>query len=135
MMLMKTLQSSALIRWLCLFSCLLLFNGCGTVRLEVPPGHEVRLLEQDEYASVKKQRTIWFWLWGGRPISDNSAKKEIEEYNLKEVRLQTEQSMTDNITNLLLVWSSIVRRTMTIEGNTETYQKNDQTQTSAGVQQ
>ena len=132
---MKTIQSSAFIGCLCLLFSLSLLSGCGTVRLDVPPGHEVRLLEQDEYASVRVERTIWFWLWGGRPISDNSPKKEIEEYNLKEIRLQTEQSMTDNITNLLLVWSSIVRRTMTIEGNTETYQKNDQIQTSAGIQQ
>ena len=135
MIIMKTIQSSAFIHWLSLLFCLILLSGCGTVRLEVPSGHEVRLLEQDDYASVRVERTIWFWLWGARPISDNTTRKEIEEYNLKEVRLQTEQSMTDNITNLLLVWSSIVRRTMTIEGNTETYQKNDQPQTSAGAQQ
>ena len=132
---MKTIQSSAFIRCLCLLFSLSLLSGCGTVRLDVPPGHEVRLLEQDEYASVRVERTIWFWLWGGRPISDNSVKKEIEEYNLKEIRLQTEQSMTDNITNLLLVWSSIVRRTMTVEGNPETYQKSVQLQTSTGDQQ
>ena len=134
-MIMKSLQSTAITRWICLFSCILLLNGCGTVRLEVPEGQDVRLLEQDDYASIRVQRTIWFWLWGARPISDNSTIQEIEEYKLKEVRLQTEQSMTDNITNLLLVWSSIVRRTITIEGNIEAYQRNDQSQTSAGIQQ
>ena len=135
MIIMKTIQSSALIRWLYLFSCLFLLSGCGTVRLEVPEGRDVRLLEKEDYASVRVERTVWFWLWGARPISDNSTIQDIEEYNLKEVRLQTEQSMTDNITNVLLIWSTIVRRTMTVEGNPATYQKSVQLQTFTGDQQ
>lgn len=116
--------------------CLVLLSGCGTVRLEIPEGQDVRLLEKTDYAEIRVNRTVWFWLWGGRPISDNTSLQEIEKYQLKEVRMQTEQSMTDNIINILLVWSSVVRRTMTVEGNREPYlHNNGQPLTATGVQQ
>jgi hypothetical protein len=132
---MKSKRSSDFIHSFCLLACLLLLHGCGTVRLEVPPGHNVRLLEQDEYASIRVERTLWFWLWGGRPISDNSTVEDIQKHQLKEIRLQTEQTMTDSITTVLLVWSSIARRTMIIEGNPDSYQKSAIIKTSAGEQQ
>lgn len=97
---------------------LLLATGCGTVRLEVPPGHDdVRMLEADEPAEIHVERTVWFWLWGGRPISDNTTRTEIEKYNLKEVRLRTEQTLLDNILTPICAVVSIVRRTLIVEGN------------------
>ena len=101
-------------------ACLLLLCGCGTVRLEVPPGHgNVRMLEVDEPAEIRVQRTVWFWLWGGKAISDNTSKTEIEQYDLKEVRLRTEQTLLDNILTPICAVVSIVRRTLIVEGNTE----------------
>ena len=93
-------------------------TGCGTVRLEVPPGRDVRLLEVDEPAEIRVQRTVWFWLWGGEPISDNTAMTEIEQYDLKEVRMRTEQTLLDGILTPITAIVSIVRRTMIVEGNT-----------------
>ena len=93
-------------------------TGCGTVRLEVPPGRQVRLLEVDEPAEIRVQRTVWFWLWGGEPISDNTAMTEIERYDLKEVRMRTEQTLLDGILTPITALVTIVRRTLIIEGNT-----------------
>lgn len=112
---------SAFKRTSALLLCVLILNGCGTVRLEVPDNHEVRLLEKEEYASIRSERPIWFWLWGGRPISDNTTRTEIEKFHLQEIRLQTEQNLLDSIVNVLLIWSSIVRRTLIVEGNPGSY--------------
>lgn len=99
---------------------LLYSGGCGTVRLEVPPGYDsVRILEIDEPAEIRVERTVWFWLWGGKPISDNTTRTEIETYDLKEVRLRTEQTLLDNILTPICAVVSIVRRTLIVEGNTD----------------
>jgi hypothetical protein len=97
--------------------CILLAAGCGTIRLEVPPDHSVRLLEEDEPAQIHVERTVWFWLFGARPISDNTTLPEIERYDLCEIRMQTVQSMADQLTNLVTVFVTIVRRTLVVEGN------------------
>ena len=94
-------------------------SGCGTVRLEVPPGRDVRLLEADEPAEIHVERTLWFWLWGGNAISDNTPIQEIEKYDLKEVRVRTEQTFVDSILNPITAVVSIVRRRLIVEGNTE----------------
>ena len=112
-------RSKSAIRIFCLLITFILFSGCGTVRLEVPEGHEVRLLAQEESAEIRVERTVWFWLWGARPISDNTTKSDIEKYNLKEVRAYTTQTMTDNLLLMITSLVSIVRRTLIVEGNTE----------------
>ena len=114
------LRSTSAIRIFCILIAVNLFSGCGTVRLEVPEGHEVRLLTQDESAEIRVERTVWFWLWGARPISDNTTKSDIEKYNLKEVRAYTTQTMTDNLLLMITSLVSIVRRTLIVEGNTQT---------------
>ena len=111
-------KSKTNLRLLCIFACILLFSGCGTVRMEVPEGHEVRVLARNESAEIRVERTVWFWLWGARAISDNTTKSDIEKYNFKEVRAYTTQTMTDNIVLMFTSLVTIVRRTMIIEGNT-----------------
>jgi len=96
----------------------LLVTGCGTIRLEVPKDRDVRLLEEDEPADVRIQRTVWFWLWGGRPISDNSTASDVLDHDLVEMRMRTEQTLADNLTILFTVWVTVVRRTLIVEGNT-----------------
>jgi len=106
------------LRFIVVLCAALLLFGCGTIRLEVPEGHEVRLLAQDESAEIRVERTVWFWLWGGKAISDNSIKSDIEKYKLTEVRVYTAQTMTDNILLIVTSFVSIVRRTLVVEGNT-----------------
>lgn len=97
--------------------CGSLAAGCGTIRLEVPPGRTVRLLQEGEPAQIHVERTVWFWLFGSRPISDNTTMPEIERYDLCEIRLQTVQSMSDQLTNFVTFLVTIVRRTLIVEGN------------------
>jgi len=110
--------SKTILRYLCIFTCIILFSGCGTVRMEVPEGHEVRVLARNESAEVRVERTVWFWLWGAKAISDNTTKSDIEKYNFKEVRAYTTQTMTDNLILMVTGFVSIVRRTLIVEGNT-----------------
>lgn len=100
-----------------LVSCFLFLASCGTIKLEVPEGRTVRLLEEGEPAEVRIERTVWFWLWGGRPISDNSTKQDIEQENLREVRFYTENTFFEGITNPITAFATIVRRTLIVEGN------------------
>jgi hypothetical protein len=102
-----------------LFVLLLGTAGCGTVRLEVPPGRSVRLLEVDEPAGVRVQRTVWFWLWGARPISDNTTCEDIRALDLAEVRMRTEQTMVDNVVTVIGSLVTITRRTLIVEGNVD----------------
>jgi len=106
------------LRFIVVLCAALLLFSCGTVRIEVPEGQQVRLLSQEESAEIRVERTVWFWLWGGKAISDNSIKSDIEKYKLTEVRAYTVQTMTDNILLIVTSFVSIVRRTLVVEGNT-----------------
>ena len=106
------------LRFIVVLCTALLVSSCGTVRVEVPEGQQVRLLAEEESAEIRVERTVWFWLWGGKAISDNSIKSDIEKYKLTEVRAFTVQTMTDNILLIVTSFVSIVRRTLVVEGNT-----------------
>ena len=106
------------LRFIMVLCTALLVSSCGTVRVEVPEGQQVRLLAEGESAEIRVERTVWFWLWGGKAISDNSIKSDIEKYKLTEVRAFTVQTMTDNILLIVTSFVSIVRRTLVVEGNT-----------------
>jgi hypothetical protein len=96
---------------------LLVESGCGTVEFDVPPGRDVRLLEQDEPVSVSVSQKIWYALWGQEPLSNNSTAPLIEEHNLREVRMATEQTLFDNVVSTILGILSFSVRTMYVEGN------------------
>lgn len=97
--------------------CVPILVGCGTARLVVPEGREVRLLEEDEYASVRETRRVWFWLWGNAVITDDSPVTEIEKYDLKEVRMTSKQTLLDTVFNVIGGGVTIVCRTIVVEGN------------------
>jgi len=96
---------------------LLLAAGCGTVHIEVPPGSSVTMLDQDQPASITIERHVWFALWGGEPLSDNSTLNDIREHHLTQVRVTVVQSVWDSVINAFTCYFSFVRRTVIIEGN------------------
>jgi len=96
---------------------LLLASACGTVHIEVPPGRTVTLLDQDQPASVRIERHVWFALWGGKPLSDNSTLADIREHHLTQVRVTVVQGFWDTVINMVTCYVSFVRRTVIIEGN------------------
>ena len=91
--------------------------GCGTTHLVAPPGRDVRIMPTDTPASVHVERTVWFWSWGAKPISDNTTREDIEKYNLREVRIDTYQRWYEMIINPITSIVSIQRRTLIVEGN------------------
>ncbi len=106
-------------RRLVLLSAVLLLVplGCGTTHLVAPPGRNVRMLGQDEPAAIHTQRTVWFWMWGAKPISDNTTQEDIERYDLHEVRYTTYQTWFEMLTNPLTSVVSVQRRQLVVEGN------------------
>jgi hypothetical protein len=91
--------------------------GCGTTHLVAPPGRDVRIMPADEPASVHVERTVWFYQWGAKSISDNTTVQDIEQYNLREVRMDTYQKWYEMIINPITSLVSIQRRTLIVEGN------------------
>ena len=104
-------------RLVVLLLTLLVLSGCGTVSLVVPEGREVRLLGEDEPASIHVERKLWFWQWGAEAISDNTTKPEIEAYNLREIRIVTVQTMFDNLITMVTSLISVTCITLVVEGN------------------
>jgi hypothetical protein len=98
-------------------SVFVLMAGCGTVHIEVPAGHTVTMLDQDRPAAIKVERTLWYALWGGKPLSDNSTAAVIQQYHLTQVRVTVVQGFWDTVVNGVTCYFSFVRRTMIIEGN------------------
>lgn len=91
--------------------------ACGTTELVAPPGRDVRVMQADTPASVHVERTVWFWQWGARPISDNTTREDIVKYNLREVRMDAYQKWYEMVLNPILSIVSVQRRTLVVEGN------------------
>ncbi|MFN8643900.1 MAG: hypothetical protein U0802_20430 [Candidatus Binatia bacterium] len=102
-----------------LLACLLAIPwwSCGTAQLVAPPGRDVRIMPADATASVHVERTLWFWSWGARPISDNTTREDIEKYDLREVRMDVFQKWYEMLINPITSIVSIQRRTLIVEGN------------------
>jgi hypothetical protein len=97
--------------------CLSILVGCGSARLHVPEGRDVRLLQEGEPASIREKRRVWFWLWGNAALSDDSPRPEIEKHDLKEIRMTSKQTLVDTVINIVGGAVTIVCRTMVVEGN------------------
>lgn len=95
----------------------LLLTGCGTVNFDVAKGQRVKLLTEDDKTTVRVEKKIWYALWGDMPLSENHTAPFIEEYHLKEVKMFTRQTISDNIISTVLSPLSFSRRTLIIEGN------------------
>jgi len=91
--------------------------ACGTAQLVAPPGRNVHIMHADTPASVHVERTVWFWCWGAKPISDNTTREDIEKYNLREVRIDVYQKWYEMLLNPITSIVSIQRRTLIVEGN------------------
>jgi cysteine synthase len=91
--------------------------GCGTAQLVAPAGRNVRIMRADAPASVHVERTVWFYSWGAKPISDNTTREDIEKYNLREVRMDVYQKWYEMLINPITSIVSIQRRTLIVEGN------------------
>jgi hypothetical protein len=94
--------------------------GCGTVHFDVPEGRRVKLLEVDAPTSIRVERTVWYALWGDKPLEDNHTASIIAEYSLKEVRMSNGYSLSDSIIDTFTSIVSFSRRRIIVEGNPST---------------
>lgn len=93
-------------------------TGCGTVHFDVPEGSRVKLLELDAPTSVRVERTVWYALWGAKPLDDNHTASIIAEHHLTEVRLHNLYNASDVLINTFTSIFSFSRRRIIVEGNT-----------------
>jgi hypothetical protein len=98
----------------------LALNGCGTVHFDAPEGRRVKVLDFDTPTTITVEWTVWYALWGAKPLSDNHTAGMIEAYNLKEVRLHNLYSGSDTVINTFTSIFSFSRRRIIVEGNPAT---------------
>jgi hypothetical protein len=103
-----------------LLMLMVLAAGCGTVHFDVPKGARVKLLEVDAPTSLRVERTVWYALWGGKPMGDNHTASIIAEYHFKEVRMSNGYSASDSIINTFTSIVTFSRRRIIVEGNPTT---------------
>ena len=100
-----------------LLACALAISACGTVQVEAPPGGRVRIMDLDEPAKVIDERVVWYALWGGKPLSDDSTADTIARLELREVRVSTKLTAIDSVVNVFAGVFTFARRTVVVEGN------------------
>lgn len=94
-------------------------TGCGVMHLNAPPQSQVRLMSKSEPAEIKVERHAWFKYWGGEPFNseDVNASTIIQEYGLKEARIQMTNTFVDGIYSIIPGMFGFPRRTLIVEGN------------------
>lgn len=100
-------------------NCLLL-TGCFTTRLEAPEGKEVRIMAAGERASFHKEYKDWYLLSGLLPIWRTNMAELIAKERLAEVRVQTEDRVSDGVITLITqeLLLGLFPQTIVVEGNT-----------------
>ncbi|MDH5186253.1 MAG: hypothetical protein OEW70_04215 [candidate division WOR-3 bacterium] len=95
----------------------LLFTSCATVSVVAPTGQKVMLASETEPTAFKTTKRVWYVLWGLVPITDNTTGDLISKYQLQNVRVQTQYDIVDWLIDVVLGWTSLHARTVTVEGN------------------
>jgi hypothetical protein len=99
----------------------LLLGGCFTTRLEAPQGNnKVRIMAENERATFHKEYKDWYLLSGLLPIWRTDIAELITKERLTEVRVQTEDRVSDGIITLLTeeLLLGLYPQSIVIEGNT-----------------
>jgi hypothetical protein len=106
--------------FLLILHCLLL-AGCFTTRLEAPQGNnKVRIMAENERATFHKEYKDWYLLSGLLPIWRTDIAELITKERLTEVRVQTEDRVSDGVITLLTeeLLLGLYPQSIVIEGNT-----------------
>ena len=105
--------------FLLLLHCAML-GGCFTTRLEAPQGnHKVRIMAGNERATFHKEYKDWYLLQGLLPIWRTDIAELIDKERLTEVRVRTEDRVSDGIITLLTeeLLLGLYPQSIVIEGN------------------
>ena len=95
--------------------------GCFSTELVAPINRDVTLLTLEQPASYRKEYKNWYLLAGLLPIWTTQPEEIIEKENLSEVRVQTEDTISDGVIVFLtsFLFLGIFPQTVVIEGNPE----------------
>ena len=97
-----------------------LLSSCFNTSLIAPENHEVRVMSAKEPAEFRKEYKNWYLLGGLLPIYTKQPDKIIAQENLVEVRVQTEDTISDGVitaTSMTLFNFAFYPQTVVVEGN------------------
>ncbi|MCL2183247.1 MAG: hypothetical protein FWB85_07235 [Chitinispirillia bacterium] len=96
-----------------------LVTGCYSVKMTAPPDSDVKLMAPASQASFKKSQKNWYAVYGMVPIlnAEDGVQRTIRDNGLKEVRVETKQTILDWIISGFLSFATISTTTTIIEGN------------------
>ena len=106
-------------RYLTMMWMALCLAGCFTTTLSAPERQQVRILAQDEKAHFKQEFKDWYILGGLVPIYRHDIPDLIRDEHLLEVRVQTEDRVSDGVITFLTDYIfPIFPQSVVVDGNT-----------------
>jgi hypothetical protein len=96
-----------------------LLTGCFTTTLSAPEHMPVRIMAENEKASYQNEYKDWYLLGGLLPIYRHDIPELIRQENLVEVRVRTEDRISDGVITFLTDYIiPLFPQTIVVEGNT-----------------
>ena len=95
----------------------LLLSGCFNTALVAPDSHKVRVMGQQEWATFHTEYKNWYALFGAIPIWVTDPSEIIRKEGLTEVRVKTEETITDGIISVITLVVTIAPQTVVVDGN------------------
>lgn len=94
-------------------------SGCFRTNLTAPVKQDLVLLSKDQPTSFHKEYKNWYLFAGLLPIWTTQPEEIIEKENLSEVRVQTEDTVTDGVITFVtgLLFLGVFPQTVVIDGN------------------
>jgi hypothetical protein len=107
------------LRRIFLISAALILSGCFRTQLSAPPGREVRILSREEPVTFMTEYKNWYLLYGMLPIWTTQPEEIIAEENLAEVRVQTQDTVSDAVITAIssLLPILVFTQHVIVEGN------------------
>ncbi len=98
--------------------CLTL-SGCFNTDLVAPLNRDVTLLAMEKPATFHHTYKNWYLFGGILPISTTQPEEIIEKENLVEVRVQTEDTISDGVITFItaMLFLGVYPQTVVIDGN------------------
>ena len=94
-----------------------MLTACFNTNLIAPENQKVRVLAANEAVKYHKEYRNWYILYGAVPIYAVQPEELIAKQKLIEVRVQTEDTITDGIISFFTVGLTILPQTVVVEGN------------------
>lgn len=96
-----------------------MLSGCFNTDLVAPDNNPVRIIGIDEPTQFRTEYKNWYLIAGVLPIYTTQPEEIIAKEKLTEVRVQTEDTVSDGVITFLsaLIFIGLFPQTVVIEGN------------------